>query len=70
MLAIVEKAESGPKPLSTEFVSQWIEALRATIDHHKRSSRWHRRQMRSAADRLSKVLEDCERLKIEIKPKP
>ena len=70
MLDTQKKAESGPEPFSTEFVSQWVEALQASVDHHKRSSRWHRRQMRSAAERLSKLLKDCERLNIDITPQP
>ena len=60
-----ESGESDPQSLSTEFIPRWIEGLQASIEHHKRSSRWHRRQMRSAVERLSKVLEDCERLGIE-----
>ena len=68
MLDIEGNGKSDPRPFSVAFISQWVEALRDSIDHHKRSSRWHRRQMRSAADRLSRVLEDCERLGIEIEP--
>ena len=37
MLGTQKKAESDPQPFSTEFVSQWVEALQASVDHHKRS---------------------------------